>query len=189
MGKLGILISGRGSNMEAILNHIASGALQASVAVVISNKPTAPGLDIAQSHGVPTQVFDPKQYNNHDAYETAIVACLQKYNVDLVCLAGYMKLLHAPMLTAFKGRMVNIHPSLLPSFKGLHAQQQALDYGVKLAGCSAHYVTKDMDAGPIICQSSVPVLPEDTVDALSERILAEEHRIYAQAIAIALQAQ
>lgn len=182
MPKLGILISGRGSNMAAIIDNINKGTLHADVAIVISNKPDAAGLSYAISSGIPTQVFEPSSFADQDSYETAIIGCLDSFGVDLVVLAGYMKLVGDPLLTTYEGRMVNIHPSILPSFKGLHAQQQALDYGVKITGCTVHYVTKEMDSGPIIMQASVPVLSNDTVDSLSERILIEEHRIFSQAI-------
>ena len=182
MPKLGILISGRGSNMSAIIDHIKRGELSADIAVVISNKPDAPGLDIASNHGIKTMVYDPKVYTNRDAYENDIVLCLKSLGVDLVILAGYMKLVGDPLLTSYKGRMINIHPSLLPSFKGLNAQKQALDYGVKITGCTVHYVTKEMDAGPIIMQAAVPVLNDDTLDTLTQRILAEEHQLFSKAI-------
>ena len=182
MPKLGILISGRGSNMMALHRHIQQGVLNAEIAVVISNKPTAGGLEYAKENGINAQVFEPKAFASPTDYEAAIVAELQANNVDLVVLAGYMKLVGEPILTAYQSRMVNIHPSLLPSFKGLNAQKQALDYGVTVAGCTVHYVTKDMDAGPIIMQAAVPVLPDDTEASLSERILVKEHEIFALAI-------
>ena len=182
MPKLGILISGRGSNMMALHRHIQQGVLNAEIAVVISNKPTAGGLEYAKENGINAQVFEPKAFASPTDYEAAIVAELQSNHVDLVVLAGYMKLVGEPILTAYQSRMVNIHPSLLPSFKGLNAQKQALDYGVTVAGCTVHYVTKDMDAGPIIMQAAVPVLPDDTEASLSERILVKEHEIFALAI-------
>jgi phosphoribosylglycinamide formyltransferase-1 len=182
MPKLGILISGRGSNMSAIIKSIESGVLNAEISVVISNKPDAKGLDVASAHGIHTKSFKPVDYSSRDDYEHDVIACLESYNVDLVILAGYMKLVGDPLLTAYKGRMLNIHPSLLPSFKGLNAQEQALNYGVKIAGCTVHYVTKEMDAGPIIMQASVPVLSDDTVESLSERILVEEHKLFPKAI-------
>jgi phosphoribosylglycinamide formyltransferase-1 len=179
---LGVLISGRGSNMAAIIDQVKNGQLNANIAVVISNKPTAKGLLLAAEHGIKTHVFDPKSFDTQDAYEQAIVDCLQASGVELVVLAGYMKLVGDPLLTTYKDRMVNIHPSLLPSFKGLNAQQQALDYGVKITGCTVHYVTKEMDAGPIILQAAVPVFDDDDVDSLSQRILTEEHRIFSVGI-------
>ena len=182
MPKLGILISGRGSNMSAIIKSIESRVLNAEISVVISNKPDAKGLDVANVHGIHTKSFNPVDYAHRDDYENDVVACLESYDVDLVILAGYMKLVGDPLLTAYKGQMLNIHPSLLPSFKGLNAQEQALNYGVKIAGCTVHYVTKDMDAGPIIMQASVPVLSDDTVESLSERILVEEHKLFPKAI-------
>ena len=172
--------------MTAIHQRIQSNELNATITVVISNKASAPGLDYAREHGIPVQVFEPHSFETNDDYEAAIVACLVAHKVDLVVLAGYMKLVGDPMLTAFSGRMVNIHPSLLPSFKGLHAQQQALEYGVKVSGCTAHYVIKEMDAGPIIIQAAVPVHDDDTVESLSDRILLQEHHIYFLAIQVAL---
>ncbi|RAP24833.1 phosphoribosylglycinamide formyltransferase [Candidatus Marinamargulisbacteria bacterium SCGC AG-343-K17] len=186
MHKLGILISGRGSNMTAIHQNTQSGQLNAQIAVVISNKPDAEGLVFARENGIPTHVFEPKNYTDRDAYEHDVVSCLQSLDVDLVVLAGYMKLVGDPMLKAYEGRMVNIHPSLLPSFKGLNAQQQALEYGVKITGCTAHYVIRDVDAGPIILQSAVPVLDDDTDDSLSARILDKEHEVFSKAIQVAL---
>tara|TARA_A100001015_G_scaffold276724_1_gene335204 strand:- start:398 stop:970 length:573 start_codon:yes stop_codon:yes gene_type:complete len=182
MPKLGILISGRGSNMEAIMKNISEGRLNAEVPIVISNNPNARGLQLAVLNDVDTRVFEPKMYATRDDYENDIVACLQSYNVDLVILAGYMKLVGDPMLRAFEKRMLNIHPSLLPSFKGLHAQQQALDYGVKITGCTVHYVTRDMDSGPIVLQAVVPVFYDDTISALTARILEKEHDIFSKAI-------
>lgn len=186
MPKLGILISGRGSNMEAIMKNISDGRLNAEVPIVISNNPNARGLQLAVLNDVDTRVFEPKMYATRDDYENDIVACLQSYNVDLVILAGYMKLVGDPMLRAFEKRMLNIHPSLLPSFKGLHAQQQALDYGVKVTGCTVHYVTRDMDSGPIIMQAVVPVFYDDTISALTARILEKEHDIFSKAIQLVL---
>ena len=186
MPKLGVLISGRGSNLVAIHQHIMDGQLNAEIAVVIGHSHQAKGLEFSADSGIPTRVFEPKNYAARDDYDADIVKCLTSFSVDLVVLAGYMKLVGDPMLSAFKGRMVNIHPSLLPSFKGLNAQQQALDYGVKVSGCTAHYVVKEMDAGPIILQAAVPVHDDDTVDTLSQRILDQEHQLYYRAIDKAL---
>ena len=172
--------------MTSIHQRIQSNELNATIAVVISNKASAPGLAYARDQGIPVEVFETSQFETNDDYELALVACLVAHKVDLVVLAGYMKLVGDPMLTAFAGRMVNIHPSLLPSFKGLNAQQQALDYGVKVSGCTAHYVVKEMDAGPIIMQAAVAVQDDDTVESLSDRILFQEHQIYFLAIQIAL---
>ncbi len=182
MIKLGILVSGRGSNMVAIHRAIANGQLQATISVVISNNPQAPAVGYAQKNTIPVVVLSPRDGESRKAHEAAMVQILQTHGVDWVILAGYMALLRYSMLEAFAGRMINIHPSLLPSFKGLNAQQQALDYGVKIAGCTVHYVTSDMDSGPIIAQAAVPVLDTDTVTTLSERILAEEHRLLPQVI-------
>lgn len=170
----------------AIHQHIMDGQLNAEIAVVIAHSHQAKGLEFSANSGIPTRVFEPKNYNSRDDYDADIVKCLTSFSVDLVVLAGYMKLVGDPMLSAFKGRMVNIHPSLLPSFKGLNAQQQALDYGVKVTGCTAHYVVEEMDAGPIILQAAVPVHDDDTVDTLSQRILNQEHQLYYRAIDKAL---
>lgn len=186
MPKLGILISGRGSNMAAILAAIQQGRLSAEAAVVISHSPNAKGLAVAASYGIDTHVFVPNNGANKLDYDQRIVDCLQSYGVDLVVLAGYMKLVGHPLLTAYKGRMINIHPSLLPSFKGLNAQKQALEYGVKITGCTVHYVTKEVDAGPIILQAAVPVLTGDTVESLSDRILEKEHALFPAAISLIL---
>ena len=175
MIKLGILISGRGSNMAAILSAISRGELEAEVTVVISNNPNAMGLSIAQAAGILTVVIDPKGYSSKDAYEAAIVAQLQASDVDWVVLAGYMRIVGETLLSAYANRMINIHPSLLPAFKGLHAQQQALDAGVRIAGCTTHFVNEHLDGGAIVLQAAVPVLADDTVLSLSDRILAQEH--------------
>lgn len=185
MIKLGILISGRGSNMAAILAAISSGELQAEAVLVVSNKKTAPGLAYAEAHGVPTLVLEPASFDSDAAYNMAIVEALKAAGVEWVVLAGYMKIVGAALLTAFANRMINIHPSLLPDFKGLHAQQQALDAGVTVAGCTTHFVTEELDGGQIILQSSVPVLPEDTVLSLSDRILQEEHPLLVKTLQLA----
>lgn len=182
MKRLGILISGRGSNLVAIADAIAEGRLEAEIAIVISNKADAPGLARAQERGIPWTVIlsrgvDPAEHAK------LLIEELRKRRVDLVCLAGYMRLLHASFIEAFRGRVINIHPSLLPSFPGLHAQKQALDYGVKITGCTVHYTDQGVDSGPIIMQAAVPVLEGDTVETLSARILEAEHRIYPEAIA------
>jgi phosphoribosylglycinamide formyltransferase-1 len=185
MNRLGILISGRGSNFEAIAANIASGALDAQIAVVISNRPDAPGLKLAADRGfnacpIPSKGLD------REVYDRQLVACLQQNSVDLVCLAGYMRLLSAGFIRSFPGRILNIHPSLLPAFPGLDAQHQALAHGVKISGCTVHFVDEDLDAGPIVLQSAVPVEDQDTAESLSARILREEHRIYTEAIRIVL---
>lgn len=185
MRRLGILLSGRGSNFEAIARNIATGKLNAEIAVVISNRASAPGLEAAQKLGVPAEAL-PSAGVDREEFDRRMIAVLQKYRVELVCLAGYMRLLSAGFVRAFAGRIVNIHPSLLPAFPGLDAQYQALAHGVKITGCTAHFVNEELDAGPIIMQAGVPVLDEDSVESLSDRILVEEHRIFSEAIALVL---
>ena len=184
--RLGILLSGRGSNFLAISDAIASGRLQdAEIAVVISNKADAPGLTAAVERGLTAIAIEAsgRKRAEHDA---EIIACLKQHNVDLVCLAGYMRLLSVEFVQAFPQRILNIHPSLLPAFPGLDAQQQAFDYGVKIAGCTVHFVDEQLDHGIIILQKTAPVLEEDDAHALAERILEQEHIAYAEAIACVL---
>jgi len=184
--RLGVLISGRGSNLQSIVDAIAHGQLQASIAVVVSNQPEAAGLMRAREAGVPAMCVAPKQYPSLDAYDAALARVLREHGVDLVCLAGFMRLVGTPLLDAFRDRILNIHPSLLPSFPGLEAQRQALEYGVTVSGATVHLVTSELDGGPIVAHAAVPVMPGDTVDTLSGRILVEEHRIYPQAIGAVL---
>jgi phosphoribosylglycinamide formyltransferase 1 len=182
--RLGILLSGRGSNFLAIADSINAGRLPGvEIAVVISNLPEAPGLAAARQMGLPHAVFDSRGRKRveHDA---DVVACLQAYKVDLVCLAGYMRLLSPQFVSAFPLRILNIHPSLLPAFPGLEAQQQAFVYGVKVAGCTVHFVDDELDHGPIVVQRAIPVLDGDDAHSLSARILAEEHKTYTEAIAM-----
>jgi phosphoribosylglycinamide formyltransferase-1 len=181
MKRLGILLSGRGSNFEAIAAAVRDGRIQAEIAVVISNRPDARGLDRAQALGIPAECI-PSRGVKRDEYDRHVVARLRKARVDLVCLAGFMRLLSAYFVGEFPQQIVNIHPSLLPSFPGLDAQQQALDHGVRFAGCTVHFVDEHLDAGPIIQQAVVPVHDDDDEQALSARILKEEHRIYPEAI-------
>ncbi len=185
MKRLGILLSGRGSNFEAIANNVASGRLNADIAAVISNRPEARGLEIARERGLPA-VLIPSKGVAREEYDRSVVAELRNRGVELVCLAGFMRLLSAEFCRAFPLRVLNIHPSLLPAFPGLEAQKQALDHGVKISGCSVHFVDELLDAGPIVRQAAVPVLDRDTVESLSARILTEEHRIYSEAIQIVL---
>jgi phosphoribosylglycinamide formyltransferase-1 len=184
--RIAVLISGRGSNLQAIIDAVRSGALHATLAVVISNRADAAGLRRAQDAGIEALHINPREFADRDAYDGAIVAALRARGVSLVCLAGYMRLVGQPLLEAFSNRILNIHPSLLPAFRGLDAQKQALEHGVTIAGATVHIVTADLDAGPIVMQAAVPVLPADTVDTLSARILVEEHRIYPLAIAAML---
>lgn len=181
MKRLGILLSGRGSNFEAIARAVDSGRLPAEIAVVISNRPEAKGLETARSMGL-RAISLPSAGVPRTDYDAQLVAILQQHKVDLVCLAGFMRLLTPVMINAFAGRLINIHPSLLPSFPGLHAQKQALDYGVKITGCTVHQVIEKMDAGPILRQTAVPVLPGDSEETLSERVLVAEHQTYIEAI-------
>ena len=180
--RLGVLASGRGSNLQAIIDAIEKGTLDAVVAVVISNKMEAPALERARKHGAPAVFLDPKAAPGREDYDRNILEQLRVYNVALVVLAGYMKIVTSVLLEAYDERMMNIHPSLLPAFPGLAAQKQALDWGVKVSGCTVHFVTEGVDAGPIIRQAAVPVLETDTEESLAARILVEEHRIYPEAI-------
>jgi phosphoribosylglycinamide formyltransferase-1 len=179
--RLGILLSGRGSNFEAIADQVAAGRVAAEIAVVISNRPDAPGLEAACRRGL-RAVSVPSKGMDREAYDGLLVRELKANDVDFVCLAGFMRLLSASFVRAFPQRILNIHPSLLPAFPGLDAQKQALEHGVKITGCTVHLVDEFLDAGPIILQAAVPVLNDDTVESLSTRILAEEHQIYSEAI-------
>jgi phosphoribosylglycinamide formyltransferase-1 len=181
MKKLGILLSGRGSNFEAIAAAVREGRIDAEIAVVISNRPEAPGLARAAALGIPIESI-PSRGKRREEYDQLVAARLKEYGVDLVCLAGYMRLLSAGFVAEFPQRIVNIHPSLLPAFPGLDAQGQALQHGVRYAGCTVHFVDEHLDAGPIVEQAVVPVLDGDDEESLSARILKEEHRIYPQAI-------
>lgn len=179
---IGILISGRGSNMAALAEAVRDGRIPGSdVVLVVSDKPEAPGLDKARSLGIETAVVERRGRTRTD-HDAEIVAELKDRSVDLVCLAGYMRLLSAGFVRAFPERILNIHPSLLPSFKGLEAQRQAFEYGVKLAGCTVHLVDEELDHGAIICQKAVPVLDEDTAETVAARILGEEHALYVEAV-------
>jgi phosphoribosylglycinamide formyltransferase-1 len=179
---LGVLISGRGSNLKAIIDAIRDGRLDASIAVVISNRADAPGLDHAASAGIETLVISHKSYATREDYDRALVAELKKRRVALVCLAGFMRLLSPVFVEAFPDRILNIHPSLLPKYPGLHPQQQALDDAATESGATVHVVNKDLDAGPIVLQERVPVLPGDTEETLAARILEAEHTLYPRAI-------
>lgn len=184
--RLGILVSGRGSNLQAIIDEIEAGTVKAEIAVVISNKQGVSALERAERHGLTTVFLDPKSVagmpDPRQAYDHILLEALQHHRVQLVVLAGYMKIVTSVLIDAYESKMMNIHPSLLPSFPGLHAQQQALDHGVKVAGCTVHFVTEGMDTGPIILQRAVPVEEGDTADILSERILKEEHGVLPRAI-------
>ena len=185
--RIGVLLSGRGSNFEALADSIAAARIpNAEIAIVVSNREGAPGLDRAKARGIPTRAI-PSKGLEREAYDRQVVAVLNEHKVDLVCLAGYMRLLSPYFVAAFPNRILNIHPSLLPSFPGLESQRQALEYGVKFAGCTVHFVDENLDAGPIVLQSVVPVADDDTEDTLSARILQEEHRIYSEAVRIVLE--
>ncbi|HEY7792008.1 MAG TPA: phosphoribosylglycinamide formyltransferase [Vicinamibacterales bacterium] len=184
--RLGVLISGRGSNLQAIHQAIADGRLHARIAIVIGNRPEAAGLAWARDAGLETMCLDHRQFRDRHTYDRALADTLQARTLDLICLAGFMRLLGDPLLSAFPHRILNIHPSLLPSFPGLDAQQQALEHGVKITGATVHFVTPELDAGPIVLQAAVPVHDDDTIERLSARILVEEHRIYPEAIGIVL---
>jgi phosphoribosylglycinamide formyltransferase 1 len=183
--RLGILLSGRGSNFAAIAQNIERGRLNAEIAAVISNRAEARGIEIARERGLPAVVL-PSKGVEREEYDRRVVAELQSRGVELVCLAGFMRLLTAEFCRAFPLRALNIHPSLLPAFPGMDAQKQALEHGVKISGCSVHFVDEELDAGPIILQAAVPVLDDDTEQTLAARILLEEHRIYSEAIGIVL---
>ena len=185
MKRLGILLSGRGSNFEAIADNVAGGRIDASIAVVIANRPEAKGLDAARARGL-NALCIPSRGIEREAYDRMVVAELRKNAVDLVCLAGYMRLLSAYFVREFPLRVLNIHPALLPSFAGLDAQHQAIEHGVKISGCTVHFVDENLDSGPILVQAAVPVRDDDTAETLSARILKEEHRIYSEAIRIVL---
>ena len=184
--RLGVLISGRGSNLQAIIDAIAERRLDASIAVVISNQESAGGLERARRAGIETLTLSHRGWPSREDYDRALVSELRKRDVRLVCLAGFMRKFSAVMIEAFPNAVLNIHPSLLPSFPGLHPQQQALDHGVKTSGVTVHFVTDDLDAGPIIVQRAVPVRDDDTEETLAARILVEEHHAYPEAIALVL---
>jgi len=184
--RIGVLLSGRGSNFEALADNVAAGRIPGGeISLVISNREDAPGLARAVARGIPTRAI-PSKGLPREAYDKLVVAELQRAGVELVCLAGFMRLLSPYFVAAFPQRILNIHPSLLPSFPGLEAQRQALEYGVKFSGCTVHLVDENLDAGPILAQAVVPVRDDDTDETLSARILVEEHRIYADAVRLIL---
>ena len=180
--RLAVLISGRGSNLQAIIDAIAERRLHAQIVVVVSNVAAAPGLARADAAGIPTAVLPHRQWTTREAYDIALAETLRQQHVDLVCLAGFMRLLGPRFIDAFPYKILNIHPSLLPSFPGLDAQRQAFEHGVQVTGVTVHFVDAQLDAGPIVLQAAVPVLPADTLELLSSRILTEEHRVYPEAI-------
>ena len=182
MTTLGILVSGSGTNLQAILDAVASGKLRTKIGVVLSNVATAKALDRAKAAGVDTAVVDHKAYPSREAFDAAVVEVLRSKGVDCVVLAGFMRLVTPVLLDAFKDRVVNIHPALLPAFPGVHSQKQALDYGVRVSGCTVHFVDAGMDTGPIIAQATVPVLDDDTADTLTARILEKEHALLVEVL-------
>jgi phosphoribosylglycinamide formyltransferase-1 len=181
-GRLSVFLSGRGSNFMAIREAVASGAVNAEIALVLSNKADAPGLLKAREWGLETLFLDPKLFASREEFDRAVIGEIGSRRIDLICLAGYMRVLTPGLCDALKYRIVNIHPALLPSFPGLHVQQKAIDWGVRFSGCTVHFVAAEVDMGPIILQAVVPVLQNDTEDTLAARILVEEHKIYPEAV-------
>ena len=183
-GNIAIFLSGRGSNFMAIHDAILSGKINAEIGVVFSNKKDAHGLQIASERGLPILHLNPKEYDSRESYETDIIDELKKRNIDLICLAGYMKILSPLLCIEYTNKIINIHPALLPSFPGLHVQQKAIDWGVRYSGATVHFVTPDVDMGPIVLQAVVPVLQDDSEETLSARILIEEHKIYPESVSL-----
>ena len=181
-GRIAVFLSGRGSNFAAIREAVERGEIDAEIALVFSNKADAPGLLKAREAGLETLVLDPKASPTREDYDRAIIAETESRKIDLICLAGYMKVLTPALCDAYKYRIVNIHPALLPSFPGLHVQQKAIDWGVRFSGCTVHFVAAEVDMGPIVLQACVPVLQDDTEETLAARILVEEHKIYPEAV-------
>jgi phosphoribosylglycinamide formyltransferase-1 len=179
---IAVLISGSGTNLQSIIDAIAANRLDAKIEVVLSNRADAFGLVRAKNHGIPNEVLDHKSFSSREAYDQAIVDLLRARGVQLVALAGFMRLLSPVLITAFSNRIMNIHPALLPSFPGLHVQRKALEHGVRFSGCTVHFVNEECDEGPIVIQAVVPIFPDDTEDELAQRILKQEHRIYPRAI-------
>ena len=180
--KLGVLISGNGSNLQSIIDHIEKGSLKAVIKIVISNNPDAYGITRAKKHGIPVVVLKNGDFKNKEEFDLELIRILESKCVDLVILAGFMRIITPTLLKAFPQKIMNIHPALLPSFPGIHGQKQALEYGVKISGCTVHFVDEGVDTGPIIIQSAVQVFDDDTEETLAARILKEEHNIYPQAI-------
>ena len=180
--RVGVLASGRGSNFRALAEAAASGRLPAAIVVLVTDRPGAPALDVARAHGIEAVVVDPRQHPSREAHEKAVTGVLEERRVGLVCLAGYMRLLSAGFVGHFAGRLLNIHPSLLPAFPGLHPHRQVLEHGVRVSGATVHFVDDGVDTGPIVLQAAVPVRPDDTEATLSDRVLVEEHRLYPEAV-------
>ena len=186
-GRIAVLLSGRGSNFTAIREAVRAGRIDADIALVLSNKADAPGLLKARDEGLETLFLDPKLHATREDYDRALAAEIERRRIDLICLAGYMRIVTPGLCDAYRHRIVNIHPALLPSFPGLHVQQKAIDWGVRFSGCTVHFVAAEVDMGPIILQAAVPVLQDDTEDTLAARILVEEHRIYPEAVGLYFQ--
>jgi phosphoribosylglycinamide formyltransferase-1 len=185
--RIGVLLSGRGSNFEALADSVAAGRIpNAEITIVISNRENAPGIEKARARGISAQVI-PSRGLEREPYDKLVIAALEEKKVDLVCLAGYMRLLSPAFVAAFRNRILNIHPSLLPAFPGLESQRQAIEHGAKFSGCTVHFVDENLDAGPIILQAAVAIRDDDTPETLSERVLKEEHRIYTEAVRIVLE--
>jgi phosphoribosylglycinamide formyltransferase 1 len=182
--RVAVLASGRGSNFDAIASAVASGHLPATVVCLLADRPEARALELARARGIEAICIDTREHPGRDAHEKQVMAALEERAIGLVCLAGYMRLLSAAFVGQFRGRLLNIHPSLLPAFPGRHPQRQALEHGVRVSGATVHFVDEGTDTGPILLQAAVPVMPDDTEDTLSARILAEEHRIYPEAIGL-----
>ena len=180
--RIGVLASGRGSNLQAIIDSIEGGQLDCRLMVVVSDRQDAQALERAKKHGAEAVFLDPKGYGTREAFDQAVLGVLAQHRVELVCLAGYMRVLSPQFVRALPGQIMNIHPALLPAFPGLHAQRQALRHGVKVSGATVHFVDEGVDTGPIICQAAVPVREDDTEETLSARILEHEHRLYPRAI-------
>ena len=185
--KLVVLVSGRGSNLQAIIDNIESNYLSADIALVLSNVKNAFALERGKKHGLDTVFLDPKTFPNRDDYENKMIEILQAKSIDLICLAGFMQILGKKFIQAFPDKIINIHPSLLPAFPGLNVQKKALEHGAKFSGCTVHFVNEEVDGGPIILQSTVPIIDEDDVTSLSERILEQEHIIYPEAIRLIIE--
>lgn len=180
--KVAVLASGRGTNLQALINSIEAGEINGQIAAVVSDREDAYALKRAEKHGIKTYYFSPAEFSDRESYDSALAVFLKKLSIDLICLAGFMRILTSELIAEFPNRIINIHPSLLPAFPGLNAQKQALDYGVKYSGCTVHFVDEGVDTGPIIGQRVVPVYEEDTVDNLSDRILEKEHELYPRAV-------
>jgi len=180
--RIAVLISGRGSNLQSLIDAAAAGELGAEIALVVSNVPDAPGLERAAEAGIPTETIDQRDFEGREPFEDALHAALSGRSIELVCLAGFMRLLTGGFVGRWRDRLINIHPSILPAFKGLHTHERAIEAGVRFSGCTVHFVTPEMDDGPIIAQAAVPVLQGDTPGDLAARILAEEHKLYPLAV-------